>query len=436
MSVLDNPDVGPVTSLDRDIDMLRFATAGSVDDGKSTLVGRLLHDSKSVLADTLEAVERASRDRGGDGLELALLTDGLRAEREQGITIDVAYRYFTTIRRKFVLADTPGHVQYTRNMVTGASTAELVVILIDARKGVVEQTRRHLVVAALLGVRHLVLAVNKMDLVDFDRDVFDRIAADFSVAAEALGIRNHVVIPVSAIQGDNVVEPSTAMPWYSGPTLLDHLETVPVGIDASTQVTRFPVQYIVLSADHRGYAGQLASGVLRRGDEVVVLPSGHRTTVVSIDTFDGSLEEAHAPQSISVRLADEFDVGRGDLLVRPGEEPRLVQEFDATICQLSDRLLRTGDRLLVKHTTKVVKAVVASVNYRLDIETLERAESIDSLGLNEIGGVTLRVASPLAVDEYIDDHLTGSFLLIDEHDGQTLAAGLVGDPIAVASLPV
>jgi len=413
--------------------MLRFATAGSVDDGKSTLVGRLLHDSKSVLADTLEAVERASRDRGSDGMELALLTDGLRAEREQGITIDVAYRYFTTARRKFVLADTPGHVQYTRNMVTGASTAELVVILIDARKGVVEQTRRHLAVAALLGVRHLVLAVNKMDLVDFEESVFSAIAADFAAAAEALGVRDHTVIPVSALAGDNVVDASTSMPWYSGPTLLEHLETVPVGVDASTQPVRFPVQYVIRWADYRGYAGQLASGVLNVGDDVVVLPSGLRSTVVGIDTFDGSVDLAYAPQSVTVRLADEIDVGRGDLLVRPGDEPSVVREFDATVCQLSDRPLQSGDRVLVKHTTRVVKAIVDQVNYRLDIETLDRDGTVNSLGLNEIGGVTLRVAAPLAVDDYNRDRLTGSFLVIDEHDGQTLAAGLVGDPIADSS---
>jgi sulfate adenylyltransferase subunit 1 len=415
--------------LDRDVEMLRFATAGSVDDGKSTLVGRLLHDSKSVLADTLEAVERASRDRGADGVELALLTDGLRAEREQGITIDVAYRYFTTARRKFVLADTPGHVQYTRNMVTGASTAELVVILIDARKGVVEQTRRHLAVAALLGVRHLVLAVNKMDLVDFDQSVYEAIAADFNAAAEALGVTDHAVIPVSASLGDNVVEPSTTMSWYSGPTLLEHLETVPVGIDAVTQPARFPVQYVVRSADYRGYAGQLASGVIERGDEIVIMPSGLRTRIVAIDTFEGEVGIAHAPQSVTVRLADEFDVGRGDLIVHPRQEPRVVREFDATLCQLSDRPLQAGDRVLVKHTTRVVKAVVERVNHRLDIETLAHQDA-QSLGLNEIGGVTLRVAAPLAVDDYANDRLTGSFLVIDEHDGQTLAAGLVGDPIA------
>jgi len=420
------------TQLDRDVEMLRFATAGSVDDGKSTLVGRLLHDSKSVLADTLEAVERASRDRGSDGMELALLTDGLRAEREQGITIDVAYRYFTTARRKFVLADTPGHVQYTRNMVTGASTAELVVILVDARKGVVEQTRRHLAVAALLGVRHLLLAVNKMDLVGFDEAAFAAIAADFAAAAEALGIENYVAIPVSALAGDNVVEPSAAMPWYIGPTLLEHLETVPVGVDAATQLARFPVQYVVRSADYRGYAGQLASGVLRAGDDVVVLPSGQRTTIVGIDAFEGALDVAHAPQSVTVRLADELDVGRGDLLVRPGEEPRVVREFDATVCQLSDHGLHAGDRVLLKHTTRVVKAVVDRVSHRLDIETLAHDTAVDSLSLNEIGGVTLRVAAPLAIDDYAHDRLTGSFLVIDAHDGQTLAAGLVGDPIAAA----
>jgi len=420
---------GPLR-LDRDIDMLRFATAGSVDDGKSTLVGRLLHDSKSVLTDTLEAVERASRDRGADGVELALLTDGLRAEREQGITIDVAYRYFTTTRRKFVLADTPGHVQYTRNMVTGASTAELVVILVDARKGVVEQTRRHLAVAALLGVRHLVLAVNKMDLVGFDESTFTAIAAEFASAAEVLGVTDHMVIPVSAQLGDNVVDASTSMPWYDGPTLLDHLEVVPVGIDAWMQPARLPIQLVVRAADYRGYAGQLASGVIERGDFVVVMPAGVTTTIVGIDTFDGEVALAHAPQSVTVRLADDIDVGRGDLIVHPRQEPRVVREFNATICQLSDRPLQAGDRVTIKHTTRVLKAIVDSVNYRLDIETLGH-ESADSLGLNEIGSVTLRVAGPLAVDDYVDDRLTGSFLLIDEHDGQTLAAGLVGDAIRV-----
>ena len=378
---------GPLR-LDRDIDMLRFATAGSVDDGKSTLVGRLLHDSKSVLTDTLEAVERASRDRGADGVELALLTDGLRAEREQGITIDVAYRYFTTTRRKFVLADTPGHVQYTRNMVTGASTAELVVILVDARKGVVEQTRRHLAVAALLGVRHLVLAVNKMDLVGFDEATFTAIAAEFASAAEVLGVTDHVVIPVSAQLGDNVVDASTSMPWYNGPTLLDHLEAVPVGIDAWMQPARLPIQLVVRARRLSGLCGQLASGVIERGDVVVVMPAGVTTTIVGIDTFDGEVALAHAPQSVTVRLADDIDVGRGDLIVHPRQEPRVVREFDATICQLSDRPLRAGDRVTIKHTTKVLKAIVDSVNFRLDIETLAH-ESADSLGLNEIGDVHL-----------------------------------------------
>jgi sulfate adenylyltransferase subunit 1 len=422
----------PTFTLDPDVEMLRFATAGSVDDGKSTLVGRLLHDSKSVLTDTLEAVERASRERGSDSVELALLTDGLRAEREQGITIDVAYRYFTTARRKFVLADTPGHVQYTRNMVTGASTAELVVILIDARKGIVEQTRRHLAVAALLGVRHLVLAVNKMDLVDFDEAVFNKTADEFMTAAQALGAGVPVVIPVSAHLGDNVVERSTSMPWYDGPTLLEHLESVPVGYDAWIQPARLPIQYVVRSTDYRGYAGQLASGVIEVDDVVVIMPAGVRTTIVGIDTFEGEVALAHAPQSVVVRLADDIDVGRGDLIVHPRQEPRVVREFHATVCQLSDRPLRAGDRVLVKHTTRVVKAIVASVNHRLDIETLAH-EPAESLGLNEIGGLTLRVAGPLSVDDYADDRLTGSFLVIDEHDGQTLAAGLVGDPIATAS---
>jgi sulfate adenylyltransferase subunit 1 len=317
-------------------------------------------------------------------------------------------------------------------MVTGASTAELVVILIDARKGIVEQTRRHLAVAALLGVRHLVLAVNKMDLVDFDEAVFTKTADEFRAAAQALGAGVPVVIPVSAHLGDNVVERSTAMPWYDGPTLLEHLESVPVGYDAWIQPARLPIQYVVRSTDYRGYAGQLASGVIEIDDVVVIMPAGVRTTIVGIDTFEGELALAHAPQSVVVRLADDIDVGRGDLIVHPRQEPRVVREFDATVCQLSDRPLRAGDRVLVKHTTRVVKAIVASVNHRLDIETLAH-EPAESLGLNEIGGLTLRVAGALSVDDYADDRLTGSFLVIDEHDGQTLAAGLVGDPIATAS---
>lgn len=425
-------DTAAVNTLDRDVDLLRFATAGSVDDGKSTLVGRLLHDSKSVLADTLEAVRRASRDRGSEELELALLTDGLRAEREQGITIDVAYRYFTTPRRKFILADTPGHVQYTRNMVTGASTAQLVVLLVDARKGVVEQTRRHLAVAALLGVRHLVLAVNKMDLVDFDEQVFTRIAEDFARAAEALGIRDHTVIPVSALRGDNVVDASANMPWYQGPTLLEHLETVEVEGDPAEQPMRFPVQYVIRAPEYRGYAGQLASGLLRVGDEVVVAPTGLRTRIAGIDTFDGPLTEAAAPKSITVRLTDELDVGRGDLLVPVHAQPRVVRELDATVCQLAETPLRAGQRVLIKHTTRTVKAIVDEITHRLDVTTLQLQRPCDELALNDIGGVRLRVAAPLAVDDYATDRLTGSFLLIDEQDGATLAGGLVGDPLAAA----
>lgn len=425
-------DTVAVNTLDRDVDLLRFATAGSVDDGKSTLVGRLLHDSKSVLADTLEAVRRASRDRGSEELELALLTDGLRAEREQGITIDVAYRYFTTPRRKFILADTPGHVQYTRNMVTGASTAQLVVLLVDARKGVVEQTRRHLAVAALLGVRHLVLAVNKMDLVDFDEQVFTRIAEDFARAAEALGIRDHTVIPVSALRGDNVVEASANMPWYQGPTLLEHLETVEVEGDPAEQPMRFPVQYVIRAPEYRGYAGQLASGLLRVGDEVVVAPTGLRTRIAGIDTFDGPLTEAAAPKSITVRLTDELDVGRGDLLVPVHAQPRVVRELDATVCQLAETPLRAGQRVLIKHTTRTVKAIIDEITHRLDVTTLQLQRPCEELALNDIGGVRLRVAAPLAVDDYATDRLTGSFLLIDEQDGATLAGGLVGDPLAAA----
>jgi sulfate adenylyltransferase subunit 1 len=417
-------------------ELLRLATAGSVDDGKSTLVGRLLHDSKAVLSDQLEAVEQASRDRGLEAADLALLTDGLRAEREQGITIDVAYRYFATPRRRFILADTPGHVQYTRNMVTGASTAELAVVLVDARNGVVEQTRRHAAVAALLRVPHVVLAVNKMDLVGYDEAVFAEVANTFTAYARALGVPDVVAVPISALKGDNVVDPSAAMDWYPGPTLLEHLENVPVHSDPEAEPARFPVQYVLRPRteehrDYRGYAGQLVSGVLHAGDEVLVQPAGIRTRVAGIDKLGVEVPAAATGESVTVRLAEDIDVSRGDLIVpADAPQPTVGQDLTATVCWLADRPLRPGDRVLVKHTTRVVKAIVREVPHRLDVDTLQRHERPETLTANEIGQVVLRTAAPLAVDPYAANRRTGSFLLVDDHDGATLAAGMVGDPLA------
>ncbi|MFG2843695.1 sulfate adenylyltransferase subunit 1 [Kitasatospora sp. NPDC048296] len=411
--------------------LLRFATAGSVDDGKSTLVGRLLHDSKSVLADQLEAVERVSLGRGQEAPDLALLTDGLRAEREQGITIDVAYRYFATPRRRFILADTPGHVQYTRNMVTGASTAELAVVLVDARNGVVEQTRRHAAVAALLRVPHVVLAVNKMDLVDYAEPVFAAIAEEFTAYAASLGVGDVLAVPISALAGDNVVEPSAHMDWYGGPTLLEHLETVPVGSDPSQEGARFPVQYVIRPQteehpDYRGYAGQLASGVLRVGDSVTVLPSGRTSTVAGIDALGRQSDIAWAPQSVTVRLTDELDISRGDLIAA-GAAPAPTQDIEATVSHLNERPLRAGDKVLLKHTTRTVRALVKEISYRIDIDTLERRSGAEGLNVNDIGHVRLRTAEPLALDTYADNRRTGSFLLIDPADGTTLTAGMAGE---------
>ncbi|MEY9877862.1 sulfate adenylyltransferase subunit 1 [Streptacidiphilus sp. MAP12-33] len=411
--------------------LLRFATAGSVDDGKSTLVGRLLHDSKSVLADQLEAVEHASRKRGQEAPDLALLTDGLRAEREQGITIDVAYRYFATARRRFILADTPGHVQYTRNMVTGASTAELAVVLVDARNGVVEQTRRHAAVAALLRVPHVVLAVNKMDLVDYAEPVFAAIAEEFGAYAASLGVSDVVAVPISALAGDNVVEPSANMDWYGGPTLLEHLETVPVGSDPSEEPARFPVQYVIRpqsadNPDYRGYAGQLASGVLRTGDTVTVLPAGITTTVAGIDVLGEERDIAWAPQSVTVRLAEDIDISRGDLIAA-GPAPEPTQDVAATVAHLNERPLRVGDKVLLKHTTRTVRAIVKDIPYAISVDTLEQIERPGSLNVNDLGRVVLRTAEPLALDDYRSNRRTGSFLLIDQADGTTLTAGMAGE---------
>ncbi len=419
------------TTEQRATTLLRFATAGSVDDGKSTLVGRLLHDSKSVLADQLEAVEDASRRRGQETPDLALLTDGLRAEREQGITIDVAYRYFATPRRRFILADTPGHVQYTRNMVTGASTAELAVVLVDARNGVVEQTRRHAAVAALLRVPHVVLAVNKMDLAGYAEPVFAAIAAEFTAYAASLGIPDVTAIPISALAGDNVVEPSAHMDWYGGPTVLEHLETVPVGHDPSTDPARFPVQYVIRpqSAEHpdyRGYAGQIASGVLRVGEPVTVLPSGRTSTIAGIDALGRTTDIAWAPQSVTLTLTDDIDVSRGDTIAPTTGAPQVTQDVEATVCHVADRPLAPGQRVLLKHTTRTVKAIVKAIPSRLTLDDLSQHPDPGQLTANDIGRITLRTAEPLALDTYADSRHTGSFLLIDPADGTTLAAGMAG----------
>lgn len=418
-------------------DLLRFATAGSVDDGKSTLVGRLLYDTKSVLADQIEAVERASVDKGMSTPDLSLLVDGLRAEREQGITIDVAYRYFGTPTREFVLADTPGHVQYTRNTVTGASTAELAVLLVDARNGVVSQTRRHAAVLSLLRVPRLVLAINKIDLIEYDEAKIADIEREFTELTRSLGFDDAAVqvIPVSALVGDNVASRSEHTPWYTGPTLLEHLESVPVEGPDTTAPFRMPVQYVIRPRtdelhDYRGYAGQVASGTVRPGDEVVVLPEGHRTTVSEVRTADGPLAAAGAGLSVTVLLADDIDAPRGALIAAASDVPEVTSEIDATLCWLAEKPLLPGARLLLKHGTRTTQVIVGTLGSRLDTETVSYAPAPEKLEINDIGRVSLRVADPLPVDAYARVRTTGGFLLIDPPTGNTLAAGLVGDPLA------
>jgi bifunctional enzyme CysN/CysC len=416
------------------VELLRFATAGSVDDGKSTLIGRLLYDTKSIFEDQLESIERTSRDRGDEQTNLALLTDGLRAEREQGITIDVAYRYFATPKRKFIIADTPGHIQYTRNMVTGASTANLALILIDARQGIVEQSRRHSFIASLLRVPHLVLCVNKMDLVDYDQAVFDNIRNEFRQFATKLDIGDLTFIPISALLGDNVVHRSANMPWYDGTSLLHHLEEVHIASDRNLIDARFPVQYVIRPQhqtnrdlhDYRGYAGQVAGGVFKPGDDVVVLPSGLASKIEAIDTADGPVDEAFAPMSVTIRLADDVDVSRGDMICRPHNQPRVTQDVEAMICWLSQNSqLQVRGMYAIKHTTLSARAQVRDLEYRIDVNTLHRDETADSLSLNDIGRVTLRTTQPLFVDEYRRNRITGSFLLIDESTGATVGAGMM-----------
>jgi sulfate adenylyltransferase subunit 1 len=414
----------------RHSELVRFATAGSVDDGKSTLIGRLLYDTKSIFEDQLEHVERTSLQRGDGYVNLALLTDGLRAEREQGITIDVAYRYFETPRRKFIIADTPGHPQYTRNMVTGASTSDLALILVDARKGVAEQTRRHAFIASLLRIPHFVLCVNKMDLVDFDQEVFERICADFSGWAARLEVSDVTFIPISALHGDNVVERSERMSWYDGPSLLYHLEHVHVASDRNLVDARFPVQWVVRPMsdqhhDYRGYTGQVASGVFRVGDDVVVLPSGIETRVAWIETYDGPLEEAFPPLSVTLLLEDDLDVSRGDMVCRPHNRPIEAREVEAMVCWMSERPLQPAGRYRIKHTTRTALAKADELRYRIDVNTLHRHEDASGLSLNEIGRLRLRLSSPLFLDEYRRNRTTGSFILIDESTNDTVGAGMV-----------
>ncbi len=413
--------------------LLRLATAGSVDDGKSTLIGRLLYDSKQIFEDQLEAVERTSHARGDDYVDLALLTDGLRAEREQGITIDVAYRYFATPRRKFIVADTPGHIQHTRNMVTGCSTADLVIVLVDARSGVNEQTRRHAFLASLLRIPHLVVCVNKMDLVDYREDAFAAIRADFEEFATRLEIGDISFVPISALAGDNVVDRSKHMDWYDGTSLLRHLEEVHIASDRNLIDVRFPVQRVVRPRsnehrDYRGYAGTVAGGVLEVGDEVLVLPSGFTSRVEAIETADGPLQEAFPPMSVLVRLADELDISRGDLICRAHNRPTVGQDLSAMVCWMAEQPLRQGAKLALKHTTRWARALVRDVQYRLDVNTLHRQRDVDELGLNDIGRLDLRTTVPLFYDDYRRNRSTGSFVLVDEATNVTVGAGMLLRP--------
>jgi bifunctional enzyme CysN/CysC len=411
-------------------ELVRVATAGAVDDGKSTLIGRLLYETKQICEDQLEHVERASRERGDGYVDLALLTDGLRAEREQGITIDVAYRFFDTPRRKFILADTPGHEQYTRNMVTGASTADVVLVLIDARKGVLEQSRRHAFIASLLRIPHLLIVINKMDLVGYDEYVYERIANEFASWAARLDITDVTFIPISALHGENLVERSELMPWYEGPPLLYYLDHVHIASDLNLIDCRFPVQWVARPMseerhDYRGYAGQVASGVFTVGDEVAVLPSEVTTRIAGIDTFDGPLEEAYPPLSVVLRLEDDVDVSRGDMICRAHNHPSPTREIEAMVCWMSERPLQPRRRYRIKHTTRTTLAMVSDLRYRLDVNSLHRNEEAGGLSLNEIGRLRLRLASPLLVDDYRRNRATGSFILIDEHTNDTVGAGTI-----------
>jgi len=411
-------------------DLLRFTTAGSVDDGKSTLIGRLLYDSKTIFEDQLEMVQQASTRKGLDHVDLSLLTDGLRSEREQGITIDVAYRYFATPKRKFIIADTPGHIQYTRNMVTGASTANLALILIDARKGLIEQTSRHSFIASLLRIPHLIVCINKMDLVDYDQAAYDKIVSDYKAFASKLDVQDIQFVPISALHGDNVVNRSKNMDWYQGSTLLNLLETVHIASDHNHIDCRMPVQYVIRPHsdefhDYRGYAGRIAGGVFKPGDDVVVLPSGFQSKIKSIDTFDGEIAEAFAPMSVSITLEDDIDVSRGDMIARPNNQPTVSQEVELMLCWLDNSPLNTRSKYILRHTSNEVRAIVKQVRYKVDVNTLHRNEENLEVKMNDIARVKLRLAKPIFTDSYAKNRITGSIILIDEATNNTVASGML-----------
>ncbi len=415
---------------DKYIELLRFTTAGSVDDGKSTLIGRLLYDSKSIFQDQYDAIEEVSKRRGEEGVNFALLTDGLKAEREQGITIDVAYRYFSTPKRKFIIADTPGHIQYTRNMVTGASTANVALVLIDARQGVLEQTRRHAIIASLLQIPHLVICINKMDLVDYSQEVYDRIHDEFESFASKLDVHDVNFIPISALRGDNIVDRSTNMPWYEGSTLLYYLENVHIASDYNFIDCRFPVQHVIRPYtdeyhDYRGYAGRIAGGIFKRGDEVMLLPSGFTTKISKIETYDGELDEAYPPMSVTMHIEDDFDVSRGDMIVRVNNVPRQEQEVDLMICWFNERPLQERDKYILRHTTKEARCIIREVRYRMDVNTLHRDVNSKQINMNDIARISIRSTLPLFVDPYQKNRITGSVILIDEGTNETVAAGMV-----------
>lgn len=412
------------------MELLRFTTAGSVDDGKSTLIGRLLYDSKSIFEDQMEAVKRSSERKGLENIDLSLLTDGLRAEREQGITIDVAYRYFTTPKRKFIIADTPGHIQYTRNMVTGASTANLALILIDARKGVVEQTCRHSYIASLLRIPHLIICVNKMDLVDFDKNIFNDIVQHYRKFSEKLKVKDIHFIPISALLGDNVVNYSEKMSWYQGQTLMETLETIPVSNDEDHADARFPVQTVIRPHseeyhDYRGYAGRVAGGVFHPGDKVKILPSGYHSVIRSIDVYKHSLEEAFSPMSVSITLEDDIDISRGDMIATEENEPLVSQDIHAMMCWLNPKSPVPGAKYFLRHTTKEVRSVIKEIEYKIDINTLERIEEDHTIRMNDIFKVYLRTTQPLVYDRYDKNRYTGSLILVDETTNETVAAAMI-----------
>lgn len=413
-----------------DMELLRFTTAGSVDDGKSTLIGRLLYDSKSIFEDQYEAIEESSKRKGDENVNLALLTDGLRDEREQGITIDVAYRYFATPKRKFIIADTPGHIQYTRNMVTGASTANLAIILVDARKGVVEQTYRHTFIASLLGIPHIVFCINKMDLVDYDEDVYEGIKEEVEAFSSKLDVKDVRFIPISALKGDNVVNQSENMSWFKGGTLLYVLENIHIGSDHNHIDCRFPVQHVIRPHsdkyhDYRGYAGRIAGGVFKPGDDVVVLPSGFSSKIKSIDSFNGEMDEAFAPMSVTMQLEDDIDISRGDMIVRDQNRPNVSQDIDIMLCWLNQKALTANGKYGLRHTTNDVRCMVKNIHYKVDINTLHRLEDDKNIGMNDIARVTLRTTKPLLYDKYTRNRNTGSVILIDEATHETVGAGMI-----------